>query len=126
MRSWVRSSGALTVKDLDRHQGVLRNPRIFKGRTRPDCDATSVASAKAGGILLAKTNLPEFSYLGIESGTILLSWALEQPMGSGADAGRVRVAVNLQPSPLACRRWTWNGSCDFRAWALQHRPASPR
>src|SRR6201996_6259001 len=38
-----------------------RGSPIFKGRT-PDADATSVARMKkAGGMLLAKTNLPEFS-----------------------------------------------------------------
>src|ERR1700742_2484180 len=43
-----------------------RGTPIFKGRT-PATDATSVARLKqAGGILLAKTNLPEFSY-GVES-----------------------------------------------------------
>lgn len=47
-----------------------RGTPIFRGRT-PDTDATSVARLKrAGGILLAKTNLPEFSY-GIESDNLL-------------------------------------------------------
>jgi aspartyl-tRNA(Asn)/glutamyl-tRNA(Gln) amidotransferase subunit A len=53
-----------TVKDSIDTAGVLtqRGSPIFKGRV-PDADATSVARMKsAGGILLAKTNLPEFSY----------------------------------------------------------------
>jgi aspartyl-tRNA(Asn)/glutamyl-tRNA(Gln) amidotransferase subunit A len=53
-----------TVKDSIDTVGVLtqRGSPIFKGRV-PDIDATSVARfKKAGGILLAKTNLPEFSY----------------------------------------------------------------
>jgi aspartyl-tRNA(Asn)/glutamyl-tRNA(Gln) amidotransferase subunit A len=53
-----------TVKDSIDTAGVLtqRGSPIFKGRL-PDADATSVARMKkAGGILLAKTNLPEFSY----------------------------------------------------------------
>jgi len=47
-----------------------RGSPIFKGRL-PDRDATSVARLKkAGGILLAMTNLPEFSYW-IESNNLL-------------------------------------------------------
>ena len=52
-----------TVKDSIDTAGVMtqRGSPIFKGRT-PEADATSVARMKrAGGILLAKTNLPEFS-----------------------------------------------------------------
>ncbi len=61
-----------TVKDSIDSAGVLtqRGSPIFKGRL-PDADATSVARMKtAGGILLAKTNLPEFSYW-IESDNLL-------------------------------------------------------
>lgn len=61
-----------TVKDSIDTAGVLtqRGSPIFKGR-RPDKDATSVARLKkAGAILLAKTNLPEFSYW-IESDNLL-------------------------------------------------------
>jgi len=53
-----------TVKDSIDTAGVLtqRGSPIFKGRL-PEADATSVARMKkAGGILLGKTNLPEFSY----------------------------------------------------------------
>lgn len=53
-----------TVKDSFDTTGVLtqHGSPIFKGRI-PDTDATSVARIKeAGGFLLAKTNLPEFSY----------------------------------------------------------------
>src|ERR1700730_11745118 len=53
-----------TVKDGIDTAGVLtqRGSPIFRGRV-PDTDATSVARMKkACGILLAKTNLPEFSY----------------------------------------------------------------
>jgi aspartyl-tRNA(Asn)/glutamyl-tRNA(Gln) amidotransferase subunit A len=52
-----------TVKDSIDTAGVptQRGSPIFKGRL-PDADATSVARMKkAGAILLAKTNLPEFS-----------------------------------------------------------------
>jgi aspartyl-tRNA(Asn)/glutamyl-tRNA(Gln) amidotransferase subunit A len=61
-----------TVKDSIDTAGVMtqRGSPIFKGRT-PDADATSVGRLKkAGGILLAKTNLPEFSYW-IESDNLL-------------------------------------------------------
>ena len=54
----------ITAKDSIDTAGVLtqRGSPIFKGRI-PDTDATSVARLKsAGAILLAKTNLPEFSY----------------------------------------------------------------
>src|ERR1700760_3996698 len=57
-----------TVKDSIDTADVLtqRGSPIFRGRT-PGTDATSVARLRqAGGILLAKTNLPEFSY-GVES-----------------------------------------------------------
>ena len=53
-----------TVKDSIDTAGVLtqRGSPIFRGRL-PEADATSVARLKAAGaILLAKTNLPEFSY----------------------------------------------------------------
>src|ERR1700753_20551 len=53
-----------TVKDSLDTEGVLtqRASPIFKGRV-PDADATAVARMKAsGGILIAKTNLPEFAY----------------------------------------------------------------
>src|ERR1700754_266006 len=53
-----------TVKDSIDTADVLtqRGSPIFRGR-KPEIDATSVARIKhAGGILIAKTNLPEFSY----------------------------------------------------------------
>ena len=53
-----------TVKDGFDTAGILtqRGSPIFAGRV-PERDATAVARWKqAGGIVLAKTNLPEFSY----------------------------------------------------------------
>jgi len=53
----------ITAKDSIDTAGVLtqRGSPIFRGRV-PKTDATSVARLKrAGAILLAKTNLPEFS-----------------------------------------------------------------
>ena len=61
-----------TVKDSIDTANVMtqRGSPIFKGRM-PQTDATSVARMKkAGAILLAKTNLPEFSYW-IESDNLL-------------------------------------------------------
>src|SRR5262249_23256271 len=53
-----------TVKDSPDTEGVPPQPppQISKGRA-PATDATAVARMKAaGGILLAKTNAPEFAY----------------------------------------------------------------
>src|ERR1700743_492487 len=61
-----------TVKDGIDTAGVLtqRGSPIFKGRVA-ESDATAVARLKAaGGILIAKTNPPEFSY-SIESDNLL-------------------------------------------------------
>src|SRR3954469_18801526 len=61
-----------TVKDSIDTAGVMtqRGSPIFAGRV-PEADATSVSRLKrAGGVLLAKTNLPEFSYW-IESDNLL-------------------------------------------------------
>ena len=73
-----------------------RGSPIFKGRV-PDVDATSVARMKkAGGILLAKTNLPEFSYW-IESDNLLTGrsnnpWDVTRTPGgsSGGEIGSDR------------------------------------
>jgi aspartyl-tRNA(Asn)/glutamyl-tRNA(Gln) amidotransferase subunit A len=61
-----------TAKDAIEAAGVLtqRGSPIFKGRVA-DADATVVARLKAaGGILIAKTNTPEFSY-SIETDNLL-------------------------------------------------------
>ena len=61
-----------TAKDAIDAAGVLtqRGSPIFKGRVA-DADATVVARLKAaGGILIAKTNTPEFSY-SIETDNLL-------------------------------------------------------
>src|SRR3954465_8943242 len=93
-----------TVKDSIDTAGVLtqRGSPIFRGRV-PDADATSVARLKkAGGILLAKTNLPEFSYW-IESDNLLsgesnIPWDLSALRAAPA-------AANRRPSQRVCRRW---------------------
>jgi aspartyl-tRNA(Asn)/glutamyl-tRNA(Gln) amidotransferase subunit A len=74
-----------------------RGTPIFKGRA-PDTDATSVARLKkAGGILLAKTNLPEFSN-GIESDNLLTGrtknpWNLDLTPG-GSSGGESAAIVS--------------------------------
>ena len=95
-----------TVKDsIDTAQvPTQRGTPIFKGRT-PDLDATSVARLKkAGGILLAKTNLPEFSY-GIESDNLLTGrtnnpWNLERTPGGSSGGESAAIAAGMSPLGL--------------------------
>jgi aspartyl-tRNA(Asn)/glutamyl-tRNA(Gln) amidotransferase subunit A len=61
-----------TVKDSIDTADVMtqRGSPIFRGRS-PDADATSVARIRnAGGILIAKTNLPEFERINPQLGTV--------------------------------------------------------
>jgi aspartyl-tRNA(Asn)/glutamyl-tRNA(Gln) amidotransferase subunit A len=95
-----------TVKDSIDTAGVLtqRGSPIFKGRI-PDTDATSVARLKsAGGILLAKTNLPEFSYW-IESDNLLSGrsnnpWDLERTPGGSSGGEAAAIAAGMSPLGL--------------------------
>jgi aspartyl-tRNA(Asn)/glutamyl-tRNA(Gln) amidotransferase subunit A len=95
-----------TAKDSIDTAGVLtqRGSPIFKGRT-PDRDATSVARMKkAGGILLAKTNLPEFSYW-IESDNLLSGrsnnpWDLDRTPGGSSGGESAAVAAGMSPIGL--------------------------
>jgi aspartyl-tRNA(Asn)/glutamyl-tRNA(Gln) amidotransferase subunit A len=95
-----------TVKDSIDTAGVLtqRGSPIFRGR-RPDADATSVARMKrAGGILLAKTNLPEFSYW-IESDNLLSGrsnnpWNLDRTPGGSSGGESAAIAAGLSPLGL--------------------------
>jgi aspartyl-tRNA(Asn)/glutamyl-tRNA(Gln) amidotransferase subunit A len=81
-----------------------RGSPIFKGRL-PDADATSVARMKkAGGILLAKTNLPEFSYW-IESDNLLSGrsnnpWDLERTPGGSSGGESAAIAAGMSPIGL--------------------------
>jgi aspartyl-tRNA(Asn)/glutamyl-tRNA(Gln) amidotransferase subunit A len=105
-----------TVKDSIDTADVAtqRGSPIFKGRV-PDVDATSVARMKkAGGILLAKTNLPEFSYW-IESDNLLSGrsnnpWDVTRTPGgsSGGESAARRacrrsVSAPISQSPCAAR-----------------------
>lgn len=95
-----------TVKDSIDTAGVLtqRGSPIFKGRV-PDSDATSVARMKrAGGILLAKTNLPEFSYW-IESDNLLTGrtnnpWDLSRTPGGSSGGESAAIAAGMSPVGL--------------------------
>jgi aspartyl-tRNA(Asn)/glutamyl-tRNA(Gln) amidotransferase subunit A len=95
-----------TVKDSIDTAGVLtqRGSAIFKGRL-PDADATSVARMKtAGGILLAKTNLPEFSYW-IESDNLLSGrsnnpWDMTRTPGGSSGGESAAIAAGMSPIGL--------------------------
>ncbi|WCS28579.1 amidase (plasmid) [Methylobacterium sp. NMS14P] len=95
-----------TVKDsIDTAEvPTQRGSPIFKGRV-PDADATSVARMKrAGGILLAKTNLPEFSYW-IESDNLLSGrsnnpWDLERTPGGSSGGESAAIAAGMSPLGL--------------------------
>lgn len=95
-----------TAKDSFDTIGVLtqRGSPIFKGRI-PDTDATSVARIKeAGGILLAKTNLPEFSY-STESDNLLTGrtnnpYHLDRTAGGSSGGESAAVAAGLSPFGL--------------------------
>jgi aspartyl-tRNA(Asn)/glutamyl-tRNA(Gln) amidotransferase subunit A len=95
-----------TVKDSIDTAGVAtqRGSPIFKGRI-PDTDATSVARMKqAGGLLLAKTNLPEFSYW-IESDNLLTGrsnnpWDLTRTPGGSSGGESAAIAAGMSPLGL--------------------------
>jgi aspartyl-tRNA(Asn)/glutamyl-tRNA(Gln) amidotransferase subunit A len=95
-----------TAKDSIDTAGVMtqRGSPIFRGRT-PEQDATSVARLKqAGAILLAKTNLPEFSYW-IESDNLLSGrsnnpWDLERTPGGSSGGESAAIAAGMSPLGL--------------------------
>lgn len=95
-----------TAKDSIDTAGVLtqRGSPIFRGRM-PTQDATSVARLKkAGGILLAKTNLPEFSYW-IESDNLLSGrsnnpWDLTRTPGGSSGGESAAIAAGMSPLGL--------------------------
>jgi len=96
-----------TAKDSFDTAGVLTQlgSPIFKGRI-PGTDATSVARMKkAGGILLAKTNLPEFSYWiesdNLLSGRTLNPWNLDRTPGGSSGGESAAIAAGMSPIGLA-------------------------
>ena len=96
-----------SAKDSFDTAGVLTQlgSPIFKGRI-PDTDAPSIARMKkAGGILLAKTNLPEFSYW-IESDNLLSGltrnpWNLDRSPGGSSGGESAAIAAGMSPIGLA-------------------------
>src|ERR1700760_2674286 len=92
-----------TVKDGIDTAGVLtqRGSPIFKGRVA-ETDATVVARLKAaGGILIAKTNTPEFSY-SIETDNLLTGrtnnpWNLDYTPGGSSGGESAAIAAGLSP-----------------------------
>ncbi|KAJ4244202.1 hypothetical protein NW762_014583 [Fusarium torreyae] len=95
-----------TVKDSIDTAGVptQRGSPIFKNRI-PEIDAVSVARMKsAGAILLAKTNLPEFSY-STESDNLLTGrsnnpWNLDRTPGGSSGGESAAIAAGLSPLGL--------------------------
>jgi aspartyl-tRNA(Asn)/glutamyl-tRNA(Gln) amidotransferase subunit A len=95
-----------TVKDAFDTAGVLtqHGSPIFAGRI-PDTDATGVARLKrAGAILLAKTNLPEFAYW-IESDNLLTGrtnnpWDLNRSAGGSSGGESGAIAAGMSPLGL--------------------------
>jgi len=95
-----------TAKDAIDAAGVLtqRGSPIFKGRVA-DADATVVARLKAaGGILIAKTNTPEFSY-SIETDNLLTGrtnnpWNLDYTPGGSSGGESAAIAAGMSPLGL--------------------------
>jgi aspartyl-tRNA(Asn)/glutamyl-tRNA(Gln) amidotransferase subunit A len=95
-----------TVKDSIDTAEVLtqRGSPIYAGRV-PDVDAISVARMKAAGaILLAKTNLPEFSY-STETDNLLTGrsnnpWNLDLTPGGSSGGESAAIAAGLSPIGL--------------------------
>jgi aspartyl-tRNA(Asn)/glutamyl-tRNA(Gln) amidotransferase subunit A len=96
----------ITVKDSIDTAGVMtqRGSPIFKGRI-PETDAVSVARMKsAGAILLAKTNLPEFSY-STETDNLLTGrsnnpWNLDRTPGGSSGGESAAIAAGMSPLGL--------------------------
>jgi aspartyl-tRNA(Asn)/glutamyl-tRNA(Gln) amidotransferase subunit A len=96
-----------TAKDSIDTVGVptQRGSPIFEGRV-PDADATTVVRMKrAGGILLAKTNHPEFSFWietdNLLSGRTLNPWNLDRTPGGSSGGESAAVAAGMSPIGLA-------------------------
>lgn len=95
-----------TVKDSLDTAGIptQRGSRLFAGRV-PDQDATSVARMKsAGAIVLAKTNLPEFSYWtetdNLLTGRSLNPWDPGRTPGGSSGGESAAIASGMSPLGL--------------------------
>jgi aspartyl-tRNA(Asn)/glutamyl-tRNA(Gln) amidotransferase subunit A len=92
-----------SIKDALDTAGVLtqRGSRLFAGNI-PDKDATAVARFKAaGGIPLAKTNLPEFSAWtetdNLVTGRTNNPWNLERTPGGSSGGESAAIAAGMSP-----------------------------
>jgi len=93
----------VTVKDAIDTAGVLTQggTKVFAGRV-PDADGTSVARFKAaGGIVLAKTNLPEFSAWtetdNLVTGRTNNPWNLDRTPGGSSGGESAAIAAGMSP-----------------------------
>jgi aspartyl-tRNA(Asn)/glutamyl-tRNA(Gln) amidotransferase subunit A len=92
-----------TVKDCLDTAGVptQSGSKIFAGAV-PDKDATAVARVKAaGGVLLAKTNLPEFSAAtetdNLVTGRTNNPWNLDRTSGGSSGGDSAAIAAGMSP-----------------------------
>ena len=92
-----------TVKDCLDTAGVptQSGSKIFAGRV-PDTDATAVARMNAaGGVLLAKTNLPEFSAAtetdNLVTGRTNNPWNLDRTPGGSSGGDSAAIAAGMSP-----------------------------
>lgn len=96
----------VSVKDSIDTAGILtqRGSLVFKGRI-PETDAVSVARlSSAGAIVLAKTNLPEFSYA-TETDNLLTGrsnnpWNLTLTPGGSSGGESAAIAAGMSPLGL--------------------------
>jgi aspartyl-tRNA(Asn)/glutamyl-tRNA(Gln) amidotransferase subunit A len=95
-----------SAKDSFDTAGVLTQlgSPIFEGRV-PDTDATGIARMKkAGGILLAKTNLPEFSFWfeseNLLSGRTNNPWNPDRTPGGSSGGESAAIAAGMSPIGL--------------------------
>jgi aspartyl-tRNA(Asn)/glutamyl-tRNA(Gln) amidotransferase subunit A len=93
----------MTVKDSIDTVGVLTQggTKLFAGRV-PTVDGTTVARLKAaGGILLAKTNLPEFSAWtetdNLVTGRTNNPWNLDRTPGGSSGGESAAIAAGMSP-----------------------------
>ena len=102
--SWGPLHGVpFTIKDVFDTRGVrtTRGSKLFAARV-PDRDATVVSRLKdAGGILIGKTNLPEFA-LAAETSNVLFGrannpWNLGRTPGGSSGGEGAAIAAGLSP-----------------------------
>ena len=92
-----------TVKDSLDTAGVptQRGSKLFEGFT-PDADATAVARVRAaGGIMIGKTNLPEFSWWtetdNLVTGRTNNPWNLDRTPGGSSGGESAAIASGMSP-----------------------------